>query len=73
MAGGPSTPELAAAVTEAGGLGFSARATSPPERLAEDIAADAGADRTPFGVNLFAGGGEPADAARARLRRAADA
>jgi nitronate monooxygenase len=60
MAGGPSTPELAAAVSGAGGLGFLAAGYLTPERLAEDIGrARALTDR--LGVGVFAGGGNPAD------------
>jgi nitronate monooxygenase len=65
MAGGPSTPALAAAVSHAGGLGTLAAGYLSAERLAGDIAAlrellPAG---EPFGVNLFAptaGPGDPA-------------
>jgi nitronate monooxygenase len=61
MAGGPSTPALAAAVSEAGGLGFVAAGYLTVERLMEDVAATRALTGKPFGVNLFAGGGEPAD------------
>ncbi len=60
MAGGPSTPELAAAVSGAGGLGFLAAGYLTPERLREDIAR-ARALTDSFGVGVFAGGGSPAD------------
>lgn len=53
MAGGPSTPELAAAVSEAGGLGFIAGGNLPAERLAEQIAEVWSLTSRPFGVNLF--------------------
>lgn len=53
MAGGPSTPALAAAVSAAGGLGMLAAAY----RTADDVAAEIRAvrDRTgaPFGVNIL--------------------
>ena len=39
MTGGPSTLELAAAVTNAGGLGFLAGGLSSAEELADDILA----------------------------------
>ncbi|WP_028644606.1 NAD(P)H-dependent flavin oxidoreductase [Nocardioides sp. URHA0020] len=53
MAGGPSTPALAAAVSEAGGLGFLAAGSTAPEAVAADINA-ARVDTTgPLGVNLF--------------------
>lgn len=66
MAGGPSTVDLAAAVTAAGGFSFLAGAYLAPDRLRDDIvllrAAVGGA---PFGVNLFAPAPyEPGSAAR---------
>jgi nitronate monooxygenase len=61
MAGGPSTPALAAAVSEAGGLGFLGAGYLTAERLAEDIAATRALTDRAFGVNLFVGGGAPAD------------
>jgi nitronate monooxygenase len=63
MAGGPSTPALAAAVSDAGGLGFVAAGYLTVERLVSEIAATRELTRKPFGVNLFVGGGEPADPA----------
>jgi len=60
LAGGPSTPALAAAVTEAGGLGFLAAGYKAPEAVAEEVAAVRAATAGPFGVNLFAPPGEPA-------------
>lgn len=53
MAGGPGTPTLAAAVSNAGGLGFLAGGYLTPERLADDIAAARAATTGPIGVNLF--------------------
>ncbi|WP_299563606.1 nitronate monooxygenase [uncultured Mycolicibacterium sp.] len=53
MAGGPSTPELAAAVTEAGGLGFLAAGYLTAEALAERITAARALTTGPLGVNLF--------------------
>jgi nitronate monooxygenase len=53
MAGGPSTPELAVAVCEAGGLGFVAGAYLTAERLREQIAVVRAGTDAPFGVNLF--------------------
>jgi nitronate monooxygenase len=61
MAGGPSTPRLAAAVSEAGGMGFVAAGYRTPEAVAEDIAATRALTGRPFGVNLFAPSGAPAD------------
>jgi nitronate monooxygenase len=60
MAGGPSTPELAAAVSNAGGMGFLGAAYLPPEQLADAIRRTRELTRAPFGVNLFAGGYDPA-------------
>jgi nitronate monooxygenase len=54
MAGGPSTPRLAAAVSEAGGLGSVAGALSPPDALREEIRATRALTDRPFAVNLFA-------------------
>jgi nitronate monooxygenase len=53
MAGGPSTPELAAAATNAGGLGMLAGGLLSPDALAEQIAAARGLTSGPIGVNLF--------------------
>jgi len=53
MAGGPSTPALAAAVAEAGGLGFLAAGYKTPEAVADDIARLRAATDAPFGVNIF--------------------
>ena len=53
MAGGPSTPALAAAVTDAGGLGFLAGGYLSAQRVAEDIAAARALTSGPLGVNLF--------------------
>jgi nitronate monooxygenase len=53
MAGGPSTPELAAAVSQAGGLGFLAAGYRTAAAVGEEIAAVRAATPRPFGVNLF--------------------
>jgi nitronate monooxygenase len=53
MAGGPGTPALAAAVSNAGGLGFLASGYVSADRLADDIAAARAATTGPLGVNLF--------------------
>jgi len=53
MAGGPGTPALAAAVSNAGGLGFLASGYVSPDRLANDIIAARAATTGPIGVNLF--------------------
>ncbi len=52
MAGGPSTPALAAAVSEAGGLG--SLAGGPPDDLRGAIRALRALTSRPFAVNLFA-------------------
>lgn len=53
MAGGPGTPSLAAAVSNAGGLGFLAGGYLDVRRLADDIAAARSMTTGPLGVNLF--------------------
>ncbi len=54
LAGGPSTPELAIAVCQAGGLGFLAAGYKRAEAVHEEIAAVRTAvGGAPFGVNLF--------------------
>lgn len=53
MGGGPSTPELVAAVSNAGGLGSLAAAYSNAERIEQDIAAVRKLTTRPFAVNLF--------------------
>lgn len=53
MAGGPSTPALAAAVSNAGGLGSLPAAYLTAERVADDIAAARAMTSGPLGVNLF--------------------
>ncbi|OBG33407.1 nitronate monooxygenase [Mycobacterium sp. E3198] len=53
MAGGPGTPALAAAVSNAGGLGFLPGGYVSAERFADDIAAARAMTTGPLGVNLF--------------------
>jgi len=53
MAGGPSTPALAAAVSNAGGLGFLAGGAVSAEGLAEAIVSTRRMTTAPIGVNLF--------------------
>ncbi|MFM6847760.1 MAG: NAD(P)H-dependent flavin oxidoreductase [Terrabacter sp.] len=53
MAGGPTTPELVAAVGEAGGLGFLAGGYLTAPGLASAIAEVWDGSSRPFGVNLF--------------------
>ena len=61
MAGGVSTPALAGAVSEAGGLGFLAAGYLSPGVLREQIQAVGKLTRRPFGVNLFVPGDPVAD------------
>jgi nitronate monooxygenase len=58
MAGGPSTPELCAAVSEAGGLGFLAAGYLPAAEVAARISRTRELTSRPFGVNLFVPGPE---------------
>lgn len=53
MAGGPSTPRLAAAVAETGALPFLAAGYLTPGKLREDIEDFESRTSAPFGVNLF--------------------
>src|SRR5258708_16995695 len=53
MAGGPSTPALAAAGTNAGGLGFVAAGFLTAEAFAERITAARGLTARPIGAKLF--------------------
>src|SRR5215204_5008552 len=53
MAGGPATPELVAAVSNAGGLGFLGAAYLTPETLREQVREIRSLTEEPFGVNLF--------------------
>jgi nitronate monooxygenase len=54
MGGGPSTPALAAAVAEAGGLGFLAAGYKTVDAVRADVLAVRAVTGRPFGVNLFA-------------------
>src|SRR5688500_3932310 len=53
MGGGPSTPALVGAVSEAGGLGSLAGGYLSPDRLRADIRAVRELTSRPFAVNLF--------------------
>ena len=57
LAGGPSTPALAAAVAQAGGLGFLAAGYRSADALQGDIAELRALSGAPFGVNIFAAPG----------------
>ena len=54
LAGGPSTPALAAAVCEAGGLGFLAAGYKPVDAVRADLETLRGLTGRPFGLNVFA-------------------
>jgi nitronate monooxygenase len=54
MAGGPTTPELVAAVSEAGALGSFGFAYTQPEAMRRDADAVRARTQAPFGVNLLA-------------------
>jgi nitronate monooxygenase len=71
LAGGPSTPSLAVAVSEAGGLGFLAAGYRTAEAMYGEIREVRDQTAAPFGVNLFVPGrGEVDDqAVRAYLER----
>jgi nitronate monooxygenase len=53
LAGGPSTPELAAAVSNAGGFGFLAAGYLTPEEFGERLRRTRDLTTEPIGVNLF--------------------
>ncbi|MCV7028007.1 nitronate monooxygenase [Mycobacterium sherrisii] len=53
MAGGPSTPALAAAISNSGGLGFLAAGLQSAAEMADSILATRRLTSGPIGVNLF--------------------
>jgi nitronate monooxygenase len=63
LAGGPSTPRLTAAVTDAGGLGTLAFGYLSVSDASERLATTRGLTSGPFGVNLFVPGAPYADRA----------
>jgi nitronate monooxygenase len=63
--GGPSTPELVAAVSGAGGLGILGAPYLSPAELRQAVARIRALTDRPFGVNLFAGGHPAASTADA--------
>jgi nitronate monooxygenase len=65
MGGGPSTPELVAAVANAGGLGSIAGAYLTPQQITEEIGRVRALTDKPINVNLFAGGYSEHDASSA--------
>lgn len=71
MGGGPSTPALAAAVCEAGGLGFLAAGYRTPDDVRSELAELRELTERPFGLNLFVPGPPASD--RDALARYGDA
>jgi nitronate monooxygenase len=68
LGGGPSTPELVATVSNAGGFGFLGAPYLSPEQIRDAARRIRSLTPRPFGVNLFAGGwstDRPADEAAA--------
>ena len=63
LGGGPATPALTAAVSEAGGLGFLAAGYRTPDAVRADIAELRTLTPRPFGLNLFVPGPATDDAA----------
>lgn len=61
MGGGPSTPELVAAVSNAGGLGSLGAAYLTPGQITEAVKQIAALTDRPFNVNLFAGAWQTAN------------
>lgn len=61
MAGGPSTPELAAAVNAAGGFGYLAAGYLSPAGLADALSRTRALTDAPIGVNLFVPGPREAE------------
>jgi nitronate monooxygenase len=60
LAGGPSTPRLAASVSDVGALGFLAAGYLTVDRVEADIAALRALTDHAFGVNVFVTAGQPA-------------
>ncbi|WP_282851411.1 nitronate monooxygenase [Gulosibacter sediminis] len=69
MAGGPTTPELVAAVSNFGALGTLAGGYLSAEAFAEKLAATRALTAEPFAVNLFVPESTPADVAAAERYR----
>ncbi|PJN86642.1 nitronate monooxygenase [Bacillus sp. mrc49] len=77
MAGGASTPKLAAAVSNAGGLGFLAGGYKTAKEMKDEIEQTRRLTEFPFGVNVFVPGNEAIDetavaAYRSRIESAAN-
>ena len=62
LAGGPSTPELEAAVANAGGLSFLGAGYLTPDAVGEHLDRTRALTDAPFGVNIFALQERPVDA-----------
>jgi nitronate monooxygenase len=75
LAGGPSTPELCAAVSDAGGLGFLAAGYLSASDLAARIDRTRDLTSRPFGVNIFVPGapGDSSEVEKYARRLARDA
>lgn len=76
MAGGPSTPELAAAVSRGGGFGFLAAGYKTAAQMEADILRTRELSGAPFGINLFVpqtSTADPAELAGYAAELAADA
>ncbi|WP_396020849.1 nitronate monooxygenase [Bacillus sp. SD075] len=61
MAGGASTPKLAASVSNAGGLGFLAAGYKTAEEMKDEIGQTRQLTERPFGVNVFVPSNEAVD------------
>lgn len=72
MAGGPTTPDLVAAVSNAGALGSFGFAYTQPEAMQRDIERTRALSQGPININLFASDDAPA-IDRTNERAAADA
>jgi nitronate monooxygenase len=64
LAGGPSTPELAAAVSNAGGLGFLGSGYLTAEATNERVLRTRQLTDGPVGVNVFSSGSQPTEPSR---------
>ncbi|SED53596.1 NAD(P)H-dependent flavin oxidoreductase [Rhodococcus koreensis] len=69
MAGGPSTPELVAAVSSTGGLGFLAAGYKSVDAVRHEVDAVRALTDAPFGLNLFVPGRPLADRAAVETYR----
>jgi nitronate monooxygenase len=66
LSGGPSTPQLTIAATQAGACGFLAAGYRTTAEVSEEMVAVRQAVDAPFGVNLFVPNVDAADASRLR-------